>query len=92
MLRMYNRTYKQSCEDVAEEFPNCVFLMRADAYFEQAGYLIAVSDSIESMDALCVLQLFGAKGKVTFLGGDYGEPESVGAHIAVVNSKEVIPC
>lgn len=51
MLRVLERNYKQSIDSAEIEFPNCHLLFSVDNVNDGEGYLLVVSDSVESNDA-----------------------------------------
>ena len=48
MLHVLERNYKQSLDSAKKEFPNCHLLFSVDDSGDTEGYLLIVSDSIES--------------------------------------------
>lgn len=48
MLRVLERNYKQSINSAEVEFPNCHLLFSVNNVSDEEGYLLVVSDSVES--------------------------------------------
>lgn len=48
MLKIFERTYKQTDKELRHEFPNCQFVMRVDSLTDNSGYLLAASTAPES--------------------------------------------
>lgn len=47
-FKILERTYKQTTEEIMEEFPNSMFVRRVDELLDDEGYLLAVSPSQET--------------------------------------------
>lgn len=52
MLRIINRDYEQTLEEMEKEFPNCKILAKMNDTRSNTGFLLALSDSIDSDNEL----------------------------------------
>lgn len=73
MLKVLERNYKQSSEEVEAEFPNCKYVMRVDSVHDDAGYLLSVSTAMDSDIEFWEYCRELSKEIIPFFGGEYGK-------------------
>ncbi len=86
MLKRLNRDYKQSAEEIEQEFVNCKYLVLMDNCTEEKGYLIAISTDSSSFDALFSITNEYPKGTVFLKGGIYEDGMATGIQHVVEGS------
>lgn len=72
MLKILNRDYVQTIDEIHDEFPNCHYLIDATDILGNCGKLIAVSEEPETDDQLCALGAQLADSIHVWFAGYYG--------------------
>lgn len=72
MLRILERDYSQTLEEMVKEFPNCRILSNIKDLNSGKGFLLALSDSIES-DSELTKYIMGVDIENLGIAGFYAE-------------------
>lgn len=72
MIKMLNSTQKVNVGMIQSMYPNCRFLVKIDDLNSKEGFVIAVSDSVDTDKEISQMMLANnAQGILCAIGGDY---------------------